>query len=895
MGKGVSIAAAAVPWVLAAFGFPLPVVVTGGLATLNAVLNALPPREKALKDFVAKAASDLDNSCADEFRALGEADKDIVHEWLIARFESVDREATLGAALLGRDQFSAALLGESLPHWDADRLGYLHAVATQVHSVVLQFAQSRDVLGKATTAALRMIVYALATRPTHDEVRRMIEQAVMGELALRPIIAGSRPRLAAGFVARDEMAALRSALGEGGVATICALAGMRGVGKSQLASAFAQEAEEARWPFVGWVSAESRTQVVSQLADIALTSGVSKETEPEKAAKALLVWLNGQSGDRLLVFDNVERQDDLEGWLPRGPGMRVIVTSTAHTLTLGTPVPVEVYSPDQAVEFLLDQTRLDDRVGAATLAEDLGRLPVALTQAAAGIRLWGLDFTSYQEELAQQPLDGVMLRSRGEPYPSKVGAALHLAYTKAVQRIADDHGPSAADAASAILAAMTLLADSGVPRAWVMHATEDTRSARTAVGALLENSILTLSEDGSLVALHRLQSQVIREDLDCGGSSSAPQEAALRVLCSAKLDAGGYPTQRETLALLATQLLSILAQPNSHAWAESPAILSLAASAIYQSNQLVYPNVAIELAEFVDVTARVLGPNHYGTLASRHNLASAYEAAGQYALAILLHETLVTDTEEFLGRNHPDTLTSRNNLACAYQADGRFDAAISLHKTTLSDRSRTLGADHQDTLTSRHNLAFAYQESGQPDVATPLYVSVLADRIRVLGRRHPDTLSTRNNLANTYQQFGKLDRVIPLLESTVSDAEHVFGHSHPYTLTSRNNLAVAYETDGQLSLAVPLYEATLRDRISVLGHSHPETLTSRNNLGIAYWKQGLHTEALLLLEEAASVAERVLGSAHPLTTQFISNRDNARQALTQGDSDDRSWNIDSSP
>ena len=94
---------------------------------------------------------------------------------------------------------------------------------------------------------------------------------------------------------------------------------------------------------------------------------------------------------------------------------------------------------------------------------------------------------------------------------------------------------------------------------------------------------------------------------------------------------------------------------------------------------------------------------------------------------------------------------------------------------------------------------------------------------------------------------------------------------------------------------MPLYEATLRDRISVLGHSHPETLTSRNNLGIAYWKQGLHTEALLLLEEAASVAERVLGSAHPLTTQFISNRDNARQALTQGDSDDRSWNIDSSP
>jgi hypothetical protein len=151
MGKSVPIAAAAVPWVLAAFGVPLPDVVTGGLSTLNAVLSAFPPHEKALKDCVTKAATALDNSCADEFRALGEADKDIVHNWLVARFEAVDREATLGAALLGRDQFSDALLGESVPRWDVDRLGYLHAIVTQVHGVVMRFAQSSEVLGKATT------------------------------------------------------------------------------------------------------------------------------------------------------------------------------------------------------------------------------------------------------------------------------------------------------------------------------------------------------------------------------------------------------------------------------------------------------------------------------------------------------------------------------------------------------------------------------------------------------------------------------------------------------------------------------------------------------------------------------------------------------------------------
>ena len=46
-------------------------------------------------------------------------------------------------------------------------------------------------------------------------------------------------------------------------------------------------------------------------------------------------------------------------------------------------------------------------------------------------------------------------------------------------------------------------------------------------------------------------------------------------------------------------------------------------------------------------------------------------AAGRAAEAIPLHEQTLAAFERVLGPDHPDTLASRNNLALAYQAAGR--------------------------------------------------------------------------------------------------------------------------------------------------------------------------------------------------------------------------------
>jgi hypothetical protein len=52
----------------------------------------------------------------------------------------------------------------------------------------------------------------------------------------------------------------------------------------------------------------------------------------------------------------------------------------------------------------------------------------------------------------------------------------------------------------------------------------------------------------------------------------------------------------------------------------------------------------------------------------------------------------------------PDTLASRNNLAGAYESAGRLAEAIPLYEATLTEYERVLGPDHPNTRTVRDNL-----------------------------------------------------------------------------------------------------------------------------------------------------------------------------------------------
>ena len=97
----------------------------------------------------------------------------------------------------------------------------------------------------------------------------------------------------------------------------------------------------------------------------------------------------------LLVLDNVTDLDGLAGYLPVAGGCQVVIaacSNQAQAAGFGTPVPVDVYSEEEALAFLAERIGWGDDAGARELGEELGWLPLALAQAAAVIAAQHLDY-----------------------------------------------------------------------------------------------------------------------------------------------------------------------------------------------------------------------------------------------------------------------------------------------------------------------------------------------------------------------------------------------------------------------------------------------------------------------------------------------------------------------
>ena len=665
---------------------------------------------------------------------------------------------------------------------------------------------------------------------------------------------GYRPRVTAGFVKREGQDELFDAVFTRAEPRTV-LTGMRGSGKTQLAAAVAAKCEEEGWSSVAWINAASRKELVADLYEFALRTGINapKDVPPETIVRRFLDQLrSADAADRLFVFDNVENLDDLRDLIPEGSGVRVVITTTRHLDwdSLGWhPITVGVFERDQSITLLCERSGDTDRDAADQIAEALGDLPVAVTQAAATAKWGGYTLSDYLDRLSNHPLESSISRLEGDDYPEAVGVALFMAYEQALEQINSKY-PWQERIAISLLDTLSLLAASGVPTHWLLALDDDSDAVRDTLSFLKRSSILQESTDGNKTIIHRLQGQVYREsylnnqeELD---KASTHVTTTLNGISINQFNS--FEQQRQEVHNLIEQAYSITSQNYSHPLFLNSTIIRIIAITLKYANELGMQQLALILTDSVTKAGETLGPDHLHVLTSRNYLASTYRDAGRLDEAITRFEQILEDFERVLGPDHPDTLTSRNNLANTYHDAGRLDEAITLHEQILEDFERVLGPDHPDTLTSRNNLAVTYSEADELDEAIALHKQNLDSRTRILGPHHPDTLTSRHNLASAYQAAGRLDEAIALYEQTLEDRTRILGPHHPDTLTSRNNLANTYRDAGRLDEAITLHKHNLKESTRILGAKHSDTLTSRNNLADAYRAAGRFEDAEKLFE-----------------------------------------------
>jgi tetratricopeptide (TPR) repeat protein len=672
------------------------------------------------------------------------------------------------------------------------------------------------------------------------------------------------------FTGREELlTALHIALEDkGSTVVVQALYGMGGIGKTALAIEYAHR-HASEYNVAWWVSTEESALVGDQLAELSQALGLATVTDPPTVAVARLLGTLRERKRWLLIFDNAEEPAALVRYLPGGGGQVLITSRNPGWQELATPVEVDVFDRGESITLLRRRVPRLTESEAGQVAEILGDLPLALTQAGAYLGDTTTDVESYLTLLAERTTE---LLTQGAPatYPVSLAASVQIAL---------DRLSAQSRAALQLLTLAAYLAPEPIPL--TLFTTRPTLLPGPLAGTA-----------GNPLAFTAL-TQLLRQH---GLARVEPTTLTLHRLLAAILRA--QPNQQQDLPTLLVRLLRA-AIPSDHPWENLPVwpawrqflvhvlvatdrnrtftgaeedvawLLDHAAEYLLSRGELTTAQPLFERAR--NLYRSVVGEDHPDTLRSGHIFALCLWELGQHEQARQLTEDNLSRCRRVLGENHPDTLRSGHIFALCLWELGQSEQARQRAKDTLTRLRQVLGENHLHTLRSAYILILCLWGVGQYEAARQLSEDTLMRLRRVFGEDHPDTLRSAYILALCLCELGQYEQARQRTKDIFTRLRRVQGENHPDTLRAANILVLCLCGVGQYEEARRLGDDTLTRFRRVLGENHSYTLHSAYSLALSLLGLGQYETARQLGDDTLTRLRRVLGQnrLHPLRWVYI--------------------------
>ena len=650
-----------------------------------------------------------------------------------------------------------------------------------------------------------------------------------------------------------------------------AVAGMGGVGKTQLAVEFAYRYGRFLHG-VHWLNAGSPAGLAAELAACGAAMALAPwpDKQPDQVARTLDAWR--RSGPRLVVLDNLEDIDPAREWLVRlsGGPVRVLVTARRQDWPrdLGLrPMRLDVFTPPESRAFLreyLPQHRAPDP-DLDRLADRLGHLPLALEL--AGRYLDGYPTLSIADYLAefQDALSHVSMREWDEDAGSPTDHDLDVAATFELswKRVSDEV------ACRVFLLAGHCAPNQPIPDDVLQQAAGmDKKAYGGAVHVLMSMGLLKRSDSGPMI--HPLLADFARALPDAGEGLRAVAGGLASLAVAA--NATGLPSDflplRPHVEVVAAAAEKAGLEKAGTLWNELGVYLGRVAD--YDGARGCYERA-------LGIDERVYGEDHASVALRLNNLGQVLQAQGDLAGARGCFERALGIFERVYGLEHPNTAIALNDLGSLLYSQGNYAEARRYLERALGVYKRVSGEQHPWVATAHNNLGNVLQEQGDLAGARGCFERALAIDERVYGLEHPKVAIDVNNLGGVLWAEWDLAGARGCFERALGIWRAVYGEEHPRVATVHNNLGNVLQAQWDLAGARGCFERALAIDERVYGLEHPEVAVDANNLGNALQDLGDLAGARGCYERALGILEKFLPEGHPSIEMVRQNLESLRK------------------
>ncbi|WP_372726704.1 tetratricopeptide repeat protein [Nostoc sp. TCL26-01] len=654
---------------------------------------------------------------------------------------------------------------------------------------------------------------------------------------------------------------------------IAAIAGMGGVGKTELALQYALEKYETYQGGICWLLPKTG-DIGIQIVQFARTHLDLKPPEDfDIIAQVQYCWRRWREGDVLLVLDDVSDYEQVKPYLQSLSSRFKVLMTTRQNLGRIPQLSLDVLQPEAARELLqsiIGKERIDNDVEtlhATSLCAWLGYLPLGVELVGRYLaRKQDLSLTEMLQRLENKRLDERSLSKSKSEADMTAQRGVSAAFELSWQELEDN--------AKQLGCLLSLFAAAPLSWNFVEHCVTETDAED--LEEIRDDSLLNLHllqrKGEGIYQLHPLLREFFQYKLTGLEQAEEFKRSLCRVIVEVAQDIPDSPTLEQITAV--TPAIPHVAEVANHLIqyvSDDDLLWPFIGNARFYYGQGLYNQAEPWYEQCLEITKKRLGEEHPSVATSLNNLAGLYDSQGRYSKAEPLYIQALALWRKLLGEEHPSVATSLNNLALLYNSQGRYSEAEALYIQALALCRKLLGEEHPHVATSLNNLAALYNSQGKDSEAEPLYIQALALHRKLLGEEHPSVATSLNNLAGLYDSQGRYSKAEPLYIQALALWRKLLGEEHPSVATSLNNLALLYNSQGRYSEAEALYIQALALCRKLLGEEHPHVATSLNNLAALYKSQGRYSEAEPLYIQALALTRKLLGEEHPYVATSLNN------------------------